>query len=74
MLLEDEYFELLEMMKFIFCFEKFICFDVICVVIFYFVEKILQEIEDIVKLNEVIIVVDVMMCIDEIKCELMKKS
>lgn len=73
MSLEDEYFELLEMMKFIPRFEKFTRSDVIRAAIFHLAEKTPQEIEDIVKLNEAITAADVTMRTDEIKRELMKK-
>ena len=74
MSLEDEYFELLEMMKFIPRFEKFTRSDVIRAAIFHLAEKSPQEIEDIVKLNEAITAADVTMRTDEIKRELMKKG
>ncbi len=74
MSLEDEYFELLEMMKFIPRFEKFTRSDVIRAAIFHLAEKSPQEIEDIVKMNEAITAADVTMRTDEIKRELMKKS
>lgn len=67
MSLEDEYFELLEMMKFIPRFEKFTRSDVIRAAIFHLAEKSPQEIEDIVKLNEAITAADVTMRTDEIK-------
>lgn len=73
MSLEDEYFELLEMMKFIPRFEKFTRSDVIRAAIFHLAEKSPQEIEDIVKMNEAITAADVTMRTDEIKRELMKK-
>ncbi|AYR58337.1 hypothetical protein DKA26_15205 [Salmonella enterica subsp. enterica serovar Typhi] len=74
MSLEDEYFDLLEMMKFIPRFEKFTRSDVIRAAIFHLAEKSPQEIEDIVKLNEAITAADVTMRTDEIKRELMKKG
>lgn len=74
MSLEDEYFELLEMMKFIPRFEKFTRSDVIRAAIFHLAEKSPQEIEDIVKLNEAITAADVTMRTDEIKRELMTKG
>ena len=74
MSLEDEYFDLLEMMKFIPRFEKFTRSDVIRAAIFPLAEKSLQEIEDIVKLNEALTAADVTMRTDEIKRELMTKG
>lgn len=73
MSLEDEYFELLEMMKFILA-SKFTRSDVIRAAIFHLAEKSPQEIEDIVKMNEAITAADVTMRTDEIKRELMKKG